>query len=161
MQPSFSLPTGRWKALALIHLLDVIDGLGVFAALRTLDQHGPEVVQRQTGTIIEQISSAAQDAGFPFEMALLADGVAELGRQASGIDNVPAIGGADVQLARPMTALAADGLALEHRRHEAVRLVGMLVETIGMAEQTGGRHQASRQDHWPKPRRQIPTLLRA
>src|SRR5262249_8182975 len=75
------------NAFALVHLLDVVARLGVLAALPRLNEHCPEVVQGQTGPIVEQAPSRTEDARLAFQMALFAHRVAQSGRQAAGVDD--------------------------------------------------------------------------
>ena len=110
----------RFEATALVHLLELADET-VFGRARWLLQHGPEAMEWQTRPKVLIPAAGPQDTPLAVQVALLADGVPERGLQRGGIHDrqVPAVdrlGTQDVELARPVTPLAADGVALEDRR---------------------------------------------
>ena len=147
------------KALALVHLLDMGDGLGVLAALPRSDQHRPELGQRQAGPIIEQAPARPKNARFALQMALFTHRVAQNGGQTGGVDDGVVHAAPHVQFARPMTALTADRAPLEHRRLETIGVFGIFADAVGVAEQTGGGRHTPRQGRRHEPRRQVPALL--
>jgi hypothetical protein len=94
-------------------------------------------------TIIERTPAAPHDADFSLKMALLTDGFPQNRLQMAGIDDrgIPAghlfapLMPADVQLARSVATLAADGISLENRRTIPVQGVGYLLDAVAVAEQ--------------------------
>src|SRR5260370_39801173 len=113
------------EATALIHLLDVVDRLRV-VLIRRMNRDRPEIAQRHSGPKIEQPPAATQEPVFALEVALLADGLAQLRREVLWIDNgiILALGrrSRDVQLAGAVTALAADGRAAKDRFFVSIQI---------------------------------------
>src|SRR5262249_31426432 len=58
------------KALALIHLFNMIDRVVIVAVV---DDHGPERLERHSWPVVEHPAATARQPFFPLQMALLAD----------------------------------------------------------------------------------------
>src|SRR5262249_37101443 len=105
-----------------------------------------EFVERQAGSIIEDVLTKAIDAFFPLQMALLADIFPKRRRQEAWVDNGFIFPGfssflgiappLDVQLARTVPELTADPIASEHRFAVAILRARNRLNLIRMAVQT-------------------------
>ena len=111
------------KATAGIHLFDVAHGFLLVKQLGWTDINGNKCVQGQAGTIICQRPIPFFDTVLSLEMTLLAHPLAHYGFEATWVDD-RVIEAFNFRVALPfpnvdfpgtMTALAADGIALENR----------------------------------------------
>src|SRR5207245_1311917 len=133
-------------ATAGLHLFDRADELAILGvALEDVVHH--EEVHGESGPEIEGVAAARHDALLPLQMALLAHRLAQRVFQSRWVDDgvidraeiiAPTAGG-DVQLTRPMTALAADAQTAKHRLPIAVDASRHVIGEVAMTEQTGGR----------------------
>ncbi len=110
------------------------------------DEDRQKHLQGQTRTVIERFSTVPDDARLAQQMALLADGLSQGRPQVTGVDDgrvravqdVAALAAFDVQLARPVAPLAADGVAAEDRLLVVAQRVGDRLDAVAVAEQTIG-----------------------
>src|SRR5262245_27177394 len=137
------LPRTSLEALAGVHLFDLTDRLVVVREVRRTHEDGQVVVQRQPGPVLVRLFAWPRDSAFALQVALLAHAFAQAGRQVlrvndGTVDPVDHLTALDVQLAGAVAAFAADGVALEDRRLEAV--VGVLhrLGPVGVAKEAGG-----------------------
>ena len=115
---------------------------------------------RQTGTIIERSSAAMEDAHFALKVALLANRFTQRRCQAAGIDNGIILAGdrltsfatLNMELAGPMTALAADGKTLEDRQPIPVNRVFNGISMVAVAKQAFSGNGPIRMGIGRKPR---------
>src|SRR5262245_23391865 len=98
------------------------DGPVAFPGLRGAHERREKQVQRQTRAEVVQAAPVADGPHLAFEVALLANGLAECPVEAARVDNgvvgafrqrLLAAARRDVQLAGTVAALAADGVAVE------------------------------------------------
>src|SRR5690349_11645314 len=69
------------EAAAGVHLLHLADGFGVAGQSGRLHEDGPILLERQARPIIGRLTSPSENAIFPYQVALLADGLAQSRRQ--------------------------------------------------------------------------------
>src|SRR5205085_920056 len=144
---------------ALVHLLDVADGLFLLTLARTAHVDRPELLQRHPRPIVVEPPAAPQDAGGALEVALLAHRLAQGWIEPFRMDDVVFCGGADVPLARAMTALAADGVPAEDRLAIAVARVLDRLDAIGVTVQASPLDEPARPCPRREARRQVPELF--
>src|SRR5258708_4810685 len=107
----------------------------------------PEKVKGQAGTKIKHFAPAPKNAYGALQMALFTNGFAQRGLQVSRIDDGFIHGvhswilftERDMKLARPMTALAANGFSAKKRRSILIHRVGHRLNLIRMAKKALGR----------------------
>src|SRR5437879_4109160 len=78
-------PIAGLKTATGVHLFDVTDGLVARRGFRRPHEDRPELLQGQARAIIERLPALAYKPRLPLEVALLADGLAQGGRQVTGI----------------------------------------------------------------------------
>jgi hypothetical protein len=127
------------KATAAVDLLGMASGCLAVTEIVRPHKHRQKQVQGKARPIVEELSPASQNAAFSLKMALLADGVAQGRSQPAGVNNgvlhsLIVLLGLDVQFARSMTALAADGVAAKDRQLVTVYGVRDGFHLIAMAE---------------------------
>src|SRR5258708_21878799 len=156
------------KAAALIHLLDLADGLVAPSRLGSAYKHRPERVQRHSGPKIIQAAAALYDSLLSYQMALFADGRSKRMLQVAGIDDggigrrggrVALLPAGDMQLPRTVAALAADGVTIKHRFPVAVHRAFHIVDAVGMAVKALRQHRPSRHAVLHEARGQVPFLF--
>jgi hypothetical protein len=108
------------KAQAFVHLLDMVHRLAVVFDLGSSDVDRPKFFKRQTWPKVIQPAAALQHARRSLQVTLLADCLSQRRLQLAGVDDVVLLGAFCMQLARAMTAFAADRVALEHRFLKAI-----------------------------------------
>ena len=133
------------EADALAHLLDVTHDLVVGRFGVGPDQDGLEEVQRQAGAVVRQLAARPRHDLLALKVALLADVAAKGGGQVGRVDDrllAPGhgLGPLDVELARPVASLAADGVPLEGRQPRPARLLRRPRHPIRVAKQAFVRH---------------------
>src|SRR5215213_1584780 len=107
-------------------------------------------MKRQAGAVVELAAAARHHSLLALQVALLANGVAERHLQPGRVDDAvvgavrrPRAVPADVQLARPVAALAADRVAPEGRLAVAVDRALDVVSVVAVAEQAPRRDRAA------------------
>src|SRR5262249_7353132 len=138
-----------------------VDRLPAPARRAVLDEERPAGLQGQAGPEVVGVPAPAEHPRFAREVALLADRLAQLRREAARGDDVLARRGPDVPLPRAVAALAADRVAREHRPLVLVETIRPGRGPVGVAEQAVRRHRAPRRYPLDKAGGQIPGLLLA
>src|SRR5262249_29702571 len=112
-------------------------------------EHGPILLERQTRPKIERLTSPSENALFADQVTLLADGLAQSRRQPGRVHDrviralvrVSPFLFFNVQLPRPVTTLATDGVAVENRFLIMVQRVLNGAGMIAMAKQAVSRNR--------------------
>src|SRR5882762_1482897 len=78
-------PLARLKTAAGVHLFDVTDGLVARREFRRHHEDRPKLLQGEARAIVERLPTLAYKPRLPLEMALLANGLTQGGREVTGI----------------------------------------------------------------------------
>src|SRR5262249_7029690 len=155
----------RLETTAAVHLLDLADGLEQFAFRiarvlpltparlprvgrdgRRRHENGPKLIERQSRPVVEDIAPHPFHPHHALKAALLAHAFAQGRFEVPRIDNRAierrrAFGRADMEFARSVAALAADGVAGKGRLFVAVHGLGDRFGTVAVAEKALGRYR--------------------
>ena len=140
------VPRAGLKTATGHYLFDLTHCLLAVLELRRPHEDRPILVQGQAGAIIEGVAALAHEPNLPLKMALLTNGLAQLGGQVTRIYDGPIrrlrpvrilAAAVHVQGARTVTAFTADPVAVKDGRAITVASVFNSFDLVGVAEQAG------------------------